>query len=295
MRFPKTYVDEACVSIANPELDHRLNFQEFVASCMDRDPSRAMENRRRKNPDWPVEWLEGAVRLRWLCDGNGWLVRGTARRIVSNDIREFQLFLEMHVRSRFHSYCKNEDEYVEIWPLLVSLAIDDRVAEARYLDIASFPLKNSRGGEAARLFNVIHQLLREPGTRVSDLDLRTTKGCAVWLRSCLRFVKAFVERNRSEAEDTLNDILQGFRKSPQINLMEKAIAFCALGLYRVCDRVAPDLGLPVPTDSNLPWDSKLYNASADRQAISRIHFDGVPEWLCGSIVDLRPLPWQSEG
>lgn len=294
MHYPKKYIDHASEAIANPHLEYSLTFEQFIASCMERDPSRAIENQRRKHPDWPSEWLEGRVRLRWICDGNGWLVRGVARRILAGDVDELQLFLEMHVRSRLHWYYKNHEEYTEIWELLTALAIDDHVTTKGHMNIATFPLVKSRGGEAARLFNAVHQLLRDPNTCISDLDLRTTKSCTTWLCACLDFIGAISQRNPNDAQIALNAMLAGFRRTPQINLMEKVIAFCAHGLFRLARLTAPELALEPPTDPSLPWDSELYSASKDRQIISHDYFPNVPKWLVSSIVDLNRLPWETE-
>ncbi|MCC9603354.1 hypothetical protein LOC67_22625 [Stieleria sp. JC731] len=260
---------------------------------MERDPSRAIENQRRKHPDWPSEWLEGRVRLRWICDGNGWLIRGVSRRILSGDVDELQLFLEMHVRSRFHWYYKNDEEYTEIWELLTALAIDDHVTTKGHLKTATFPLVKSRGGEAARLFNAVHQLLRDPETSIEHLDLHTTKSCATWLCACLEFISALVRRSQNDVEIALNAILTGYRRTPQINLMEKAIAFCAHGLFRLGHLTAPEFVIEPPTEPSLPWDAALYKASKDRQIISHEHFSNLPKWLVSSIVDLKPLPWET--
>ncbi|WP_145173278.1 hypothetical protein [Rubripirellula lacrimiformis] len=293
MRFPKNYIEHASEAVANPDLDYSLTFEEFVAACMNRDVSKAIENCRRKHPEWPHEWLEGYARLRRISDGNRWLIRGVARRILASDVDELQLFLEMHVRSRFHWYYKNHDEYIEVWSLLDALAIDDCVTINRHLEFATFPLTNSQGGEAARLFNAVHQLLREPSTQLKDLDLRTTKSCASWLRACLEFIAAVAQRSQEQAQAALASVLSGYRRTPQINLMEKAIAFCAHGLLRLCERTAPELALEVSASPSLPWDEQLHRISTGRQIVSRKHFPGVPPWLIDSIVELNPLPWQT--
>jgi len=295
IRFPKSYVSYAVAAVNSSDLDDRLSFEDYIGSCMQRDPTQAIENRRRECPNWPDEWLEGHVRFRWISDHNGWLTRGVARRIVSGDFDELQLFLEMHVRSRFlwySNYAKNQEEYLEIWPLLVALAINDRITIQRHTEFATFPLVKSRGGEAARLFNAVHLLLREPtSTKIADLDLRTSKSTASWLKGCLEFIEACVRHDPTMAQNAFDAIVDGYRKSSQINLMEKAIAFCAHGLLRVAERVSPDLRVSHPTGTSLPWDAELHAAAANRELLSRDHFPGVPSWLVNSFVDLRPLPW----
>jgi len=294
MQFPKTHTEYALAAVSDPESDARLSFREFVDACMQRDPSRNIENRRRKCPDWPDEWLEGHARFRFVSDNNGWLIRGVARRIAFGDVQELQLFLEMHVRTRLFSYCNNHDEYLEVWPLIEAIAIDDEDTVVKHLELGTFPLVTSRGGETARLYNAIHQLLLDPADLQSrDLDLRATKSVASWLRGCLDLVDAFAKDDAAKAQAAYDTILAGFRKSPQINLMEKTIAFCAHALVRLGQRVAPDIKIAPPANPSLPWDSDLHTIATGRTVISRDHLAGVPNWLVDSLIDLKPLPWST--
>lgn len=294
------YINKSTSAAVEKEMstgDANLRFEEYIAGWLKRDPTEAISNRRRRHPEWQDEWLEYNVRFGWISDSpNGWYLRGIARRIATDDLDEFGLFLQMYVRQAILHHRANEDyqnEFTDTWPLLIALAIGDQLAIDRYLEIATYPL--SKGHPDVRtIYNGVHALLRGDNAAASELiavKLSSITKKPLWLTGIVESLQGIVDRNASAFAKGIAAHLKGFPRRSYFPL-ERSLSLEAHGLFRLAERISNRLGSEVEIDRDPPWDVEFHQWSAAwTPALSVAHFGACPRSLAAAFVTLERPPW----
>jgi hypothetical protein len=290
MKLPKAYAEAVAKAMANDRVQANLTFDGFVAHWLERDAQKAIAKRRAKYPDWPDGHLELNFRFDWISEG--WYKRGVARRLATDDLDEFGLFIQMHVRQAILNHVANEDEYVDVWTLLPAIAIGDDLAIERYVDIATFPL--SDGHPVVRtIYNGIHAILRSHASEVEKLrKKRLSEKKPAWLKGIVECLQGIVSQDSSRVASGIEQHLKGFRKSDRITPLEKIVSLEAHGLYRLAERIDGDLVRDFDTERGLPWDKEFHAwSSATRPALAIEHFGDCPKPLAAAFVNLERPAW----
>jgi len=288
-------VDASAVSaaMADTETGAGAGFREFVAYWVGRDVAAAVKNRRPRYPDLTDRELEWSARFDQLSDWpNGWYLRGVARRLATGNLDEFGLFLQMHVRQAVLNHTANDNEFTEVWPLLVALAIDDRAAVEEFVRVGTFPLEAGHP-DSVRIFNDVHAILRSRTAEWQRMAKdRGREKKPAWLAGILACLEGIAARNAPQVAAGLEQHLEGFRKGVRINPLEKIIAHTAHGLYRLAADVDPDLVATFDHRRGLPWDAEFHDWSTrPRRALSASDFGNCPEPLVAAFVTLKRPSW----
>jgi hypothetical protein len=293
MKLPKAYAKAVEEAMANDRDRANLAFDHFVAHWLERDAHDAIANTRTQYPDWSDEDLELAVRFGWISDWpNGWYLRGMARRLATDDLDEFGLFIQMHVRQAILNHVANGDEFTDVWTLLPAIAIGDDLAIDRYVDIATFPL--SKGHPDTRtIYNGIHAILRSHASELEKLRRkRLSEKKPAWINGIVACLQGIVSQDSSQVASGIEQHLEGFRKGYRINSLEKIVSLEAHGLFRLAERIDGDLVKDFDPERGLPWDRDFHAwSSITRPTLAIEHFGSCPKPLAEAFVTLKRPQW----
>lgn len=290
MKLPKAYAEAVAEAMAEDSDQANLTFDGYVAYWLQQDAQSAIANNRAEYPDWPDEHLELNFRFEWISEG--WYERGMARRLATDDLEEFGLFIQMHVRQAILNHTADEDEFVDVWTLLPAIAIGDDLAIERYIAIATFPLTN--GHPVVRtIYNGIHAILRSHASEVEKLRRKQlSEKKPAWLKGIVECLQGIVSQDSSRVASGIEQHLKGFRKSDRITPLEKIVSLEAHGLYRLAERIDPNLVQEFDTERGLPWDKDFHLWSSTTQpALAVEHFGNCPKPLSAAFVTLERPAW----
>ena len=297
MRLAKSDAAIVTEAMANTKDGAGLGFPDYVAYWLKRDAQPAIKNIRSRYPALTDQELEWKTRFDWISDWpNGWYLRGMARRLATGDIAEFSLFMQMYVRQSLLNLTANEDEFTEVWPLFHALAIQDQPTVDQYVKIATFPLKEGHP-DTRLIYNCVHALLC---ARVSQgktmLKKRSAGKTPDWIEGIIACMQGVIAHDASQVAVGMEQHLQGFRKATRINPLEKIISLVAHGLYRLAERIDPDLVAQVDIARDLPWDREFHDWSSIRvPTLSLTDFGKCPGPLAMAFVALDRPSWVPAG
>lgn len=293
LKLSKADVNAVNAAMANTEDGAGAGFQEFVAYWVGRDATAAVKNLRPRFTDLTDRELEWNARFGWLSDGpNGWYLRGVTRRLATGNLDEFGLFLQMHVRQAVLNHIANDDEFTDIWPLLVALAINDRAAVDGFIRVGTFPLESGHP-DAVRIFNSVHAILRSRTAEWKRMPKsRGQEKKPAWIDGIVTCLEGIAAHDASQVATGLERHLEGFRKGVRINPLEKIISHTAHGLYQLAAGVDPNLVMTFDHDRGLPWDAEFHDwLSGSRRELSANDFGNCPKPLVAAFVTLKRPEW----
>lgn len=293
MKTPKSDAKVVAEAMANDRVRANLAFDRFVAHWMERDAQKAIANTRAEYPDWPDEQLELNVRFGWISDWpNGWYLRGMARRLATDDLDEFGLFIQMHVRQAILNHDANEDECTDVWTLLPAIAIGDDLAIERYVDIATFPLSDGHP-DTRTIYNGVHAILRSHAPELGSLQRkRMPEKKPAWIKGIIACLQGIISKDSSRVASGIEQHLDGFRKGFRIDPLEKIISLEAHGLFRLAERIDGNLVREFDTERGIPWDRDFHAwSSSTRPALATEHFGSCPKPLAAAFVNLERPQW----
>jgi hypothetical protein len=215
-----------------------------------------------------------------------------ARRLATDDLNEFGLFIQLHVRQAILNHDADEDESTDVWTLLPAIAIGDDLAIDRDVDIATFPL--SRGHSDTRtIYNGVHAILRGEDSELEKLRRkRVSEKKPAWIRGIVACLQGIVTGDSSRVAFGIEQHLDGFRKGFRIDRLEKIISLEAHGLYRLAERIDGGLVRDFDTERRIPWDREFHAwSSTTRPALAIEHFGICPKPLAAAFVNLDRPEW----
>lgn len=271
-----------------------LSLEQFLADRMQWDATEAMANvRKHWHPDWPDEWLELKVRLGSASNSLlGWYHRGVARRCTTGDLDEFGLSIQMQVRKHLLVYA-GQSSYIDVWELLRALAIRDQEAVRRYIEDASFPLKDG-DPDVRAVYNGVQAILRSDKAQLDALQKKKPSAKSpAWLTGTIRCLQGISARDPFHVASGINQHLDGFRRSGAADPLEKIISLEAHGLYRLAEQIDPKLVKEVDITRDLPWDQEFHAWSTNsRPRLAIEHFGPkCPRPLAEAFVHLGRPEW----
>lgn len=293
LKLSKADATAVNAAMANTEDGAGLGFKEFVGCRVVRDATAAIKNMRNRYPDLSDRELEWTTRFGWLSDWpNGWYLRGVARRLATGNLEEFGLFLRMHVRQAVLNHAENGDEFTEVWPLLVALAIDDQPAVDEFVRVGTFPLEAGHP-DSVRIFNGVHAVLRSRIAEWRQMPKgRGREKKPAWIEGIVACLEGIAARDACNVAAGLEQHLEGFRKGFRINPLEKIISHTAHGLYRLAASVDPDLVATFDHCQGLPWDAEFHDwLSRPRRTLALSDFGDCPKPLADAFVTLKRPSW----
>jgi hypothetical protein len=275
------------------ELDGSLSFDEFIEQWTKRDSATAVANVKKSHPKWPAKFLPFYVQFGWISDNpDGWYLRGVARRFAMDDLDDFGLFIQMHVRQHVLNHDPGgDDEALEIWGLLKALAIADDEAIDLYLSRLTFPVTYGHPDTMA-IYNGVQAILRSDNSQQTALlKAKRSKNKPDWLSGTIECLQGIVSGQPKIVASGLERHLAGFRKAPRLSSLEKLISLDAHGLYRLAERVDPELVKAVDAHRDLPWDRDFHEWSNEwRPSLAIDHFGNCPKELAQVFVKLENPP-----
>jgi hypothetical protein len=276
--------------------DGNLSFNEFIEQWTERDPASAIANVQKSHPKWPAKFLPLYIQFGWISDiPDGWYLRGVARRIVMDDLDDFGLFIQMHVRQCVLNHDPGGgDEALEIWSLLKALAIADDDAIELWLARSTFPMTHGHP-DTVTIYNGVQAILRSnKSQQTALLKAKSSEKKSEWLSGKIECLQGIVSGKPKVVASGLERHLAGFRKAFRLSTLEKLISLDAHGLYRLAERVDPELVEDFDTNRELPWDREFHEWSNEwRPTLAIDHFGKCPKALASAFVTLEnpPPPW----
>jgi hypothetical protein len=295
MKLSKSNATVVQDAMANTRDGAGLSFREFIAYWIKYDVKPAVKNLRGRHATLSDQELEWKARFGWISDWpNGWYLRGMARRLSTDNLDEFGLFLQMHVRQAVLNHTSDEDEFTEVWPLLHALAIRDTSAIDRFIKNASFPLKAGHP-DTRLIFNCVQALLRSDTSKAKALLKKRASGkTPAWLEGMIDCLEGILAEDAAQVASGLEQHLDGFKKASKINPLEKIISLEAHGLYRLAERIDPKLVAEVDTQRKLPWDQDFHDWSSSHQPVlTMTEFGRCPRPLASAFVNFERPEWMS--
>lgn len=288
----RSAIDE---TLSNPDWKIDLSFADYIRQLYEEGQEflarKVVNTREHLHPDWPDEWIEKNCTCTLLHWNLHEVMRGVARRFINGDVGELALHLQMFVRYAALGHQANESEYIDIWRLLPALAIDDNAAVERFVELATFPIVDSHP-DVRVIYNGVHAILRSDDQELEKLRAFTVSKQPAWLGGMIVCLQGIADIDPSRVATGHEQHLAGFRRSFRSNQLEKIISFEAHGLYRLAQRVNPDLVQDIDTQRGLPWDREFHAWTTNNKVSIKLeHFPNWPKELASVFVDLVPVPW----
>lgn len=291
MKLSKSSMAFVQKAMANTEDGAGLGFQEYVESLMRRDVQPNIKNTRSRHPALTVQELEWRTRFGWVSDWpNGWHLRGIARRLATGDIAEFGKFMLMHVRQAVLNHTSDDDEFTEVWPLLQAIGIGDRLTVDSFVAVATFPMRTGHP-DTRLIYNSVHKLLRAGATKPKAPKPAAGKRPA-WLDGMILCLEGIFVGDPSRVARGMEQHLDGYGKAQRINPLEKIVSLEAHGLYRLAERIDPNLVADCDTRRERPWDREFHDWSSHNEPVlAPKDFGSCPKPVATAFASLKRPPW----
>lgn len=293
MKLSKSNMEIVQAAMANTKDGAGLGFRDFIESLMQRDVQPNIKNTRSRFPTLTMKELELKALFGWVSDWpNGWQLRGIARRLATGNISEYCQFLLMHVRQAVLNHSAGDEEYTEVWPLLYAISIGDQLAIDSFMAISSYPIRTGHP-DTRLIYNNVHKLLRAGVTKTKTPMKKPSKGKRpAWLDGMILCLEGIFKRDPAIVAKGIEQHLDGYSKAQRINSLEKIVSFEAHGLYRLAERIDPNLVVQCDTQRELPWDREFHEWSSQNEPVLVLkNFGSCPKPLVKAFDTLYRPPW----